>query len=150
MRFSPCARSWPRRAAAAKPIYRAWRSARFELVTATAQLDELRRASRYPKLKAILPRTTSERWSTTCNARSCCMFSRSSRKASGRTHTHRAPGRLLRRSALSPSLLFCCSARASSVSTHAQIRARHGCRTFADGASQVRSAANDPRGTRSQ
>ena len=36
-------------------IYRAWRAARFELVTAAAQLDEIRRASRYPKLKAILP-----------------------------------------------------------------------------------------------
>lgn len=36
-------------------IYRAWRMARFELVTATAQLDEIRRASRYPKLKVILP-----------------------------------------------------------------------------------------------
>jgi len=36
-------------------IYQAWRSARFELVTSTAQLDELRRASRYPKLKTILP-----------------------------------------------------------------------------------------------
>lgn len=36
-------------------IYRAWRTARFELVTAAAQLDELRRVSRYPKLKAILP-----------------------------------------------------------------------------------------------
>lgn len=35
-------------------IYRAWRAARFELVTSTVQLDELRRASRYPKLKAIL------------------------------------------------------------------------------------------------
>jgi putative PIN family toxin of toxin-antitoxin system len=35
-------------------IYRAWRSARFELVTSTVQLDELRRASRYPKFKAIL------------------------------------------------------------------------------------------------
>jgi len=35
-------------------IYRAWRAGRFELVTSTAQLDELRRASRYPKLKAIL------------------------------------------------------------------------------------------------
>jgi len=29
-------------------IYRAWRAARFELVTSTAQLDELRRACRYP------------------------------------------------------------------------------------------------------
>jgi len=36
-------------------IYRAWRAAQFELVTSTAQLDELRRVSRYPKLKAILP-----------------------------------------------------------------------------------------------
>lgn len=36
-------------------IYRAWRAARFELVTSTAQLDEMRRVSRYPKLKTILP-----------------------------------------------------------------------------------------------
>ena len=36
-------------------LYRAWRAARFELVTSTVQLDELRRVSRYPKLKAILP-----------------------------------------------------------------------------------------------
>ncbi|MCW8205960.1 putative toxin-antitoxin system toxin component, PIN family [Verminephrobacter aporrectodeae subsp. tuberculatae] len=36
-------------------IYRAWRAARFKLVTSAAQLDELRRASRYPKLKTILP-----------------------------------------------------------------------------------------------
>ncbi len=36
-------------------IYRAWRAARFELVTSTAQLDELRRVGRYPKLKTILP-----------------------------------------------------------------------------------------------
>ena len=35
-------------------IYRAWRAARFNLVTSGVQLDELRRASRYPKLKAIL------------------------------------------------------------------------------------------------
>ena len=35
-------------------IYRAWRASRFELVTSTTQLDELRRASRYPKLKTIL------------------------------------------------------------------------------------------------
>ena len=35
-------------------IYRAWRAARFSLVTATVQLDELRRASRYPKFKAVL------------------------------------------------------------------------------------------------
>ncbi|MDP1902564.1 MAG: putative toxin-antitoxin system toxin component, PIN family [Rubrivivax sp.] len=35
-------------------IYRAWRAARFELVTSRAQLDELRRASRYPKFKAVL------------------------------------------------------------------------------------------------
>lgn len=36
-------------------IYRAWRSGRFDLVTSRAQLDEMRRISRYPKLKAILP-----------------------------------------------------------------------------------------------
>ncbi|WP_455289001.1 putative toxin-antitoxin system toxin component, PIN family [Cupriavidus necator] len=36
-------------------IYRAWRAARFELVTSTVQLDELRRVSRYPKLKTLLP-----------------------------------------------------------------------------------------------
>lgn len=36
-------------------IYRAWRAARFELVTSVVQLDELRRVSRYPKLKTILP-----------------------------------------------------------------------------------------------
>jgi len=35
-------------------IYRAWRAARFEIVTSVAQLDELRRASRYPKFKAVL------------------------------------------------------------------------------------------------
>jgi putative PIN family toxin of toxin-antitoxin system len=36
-------------------IYRAWQGGRFELVTSIAQLGELRRVSRYPKLKAILP-----------------------------------------------------------------------------------------------
>lgn len=36
-------------------IYKAWRAARFELVTSLVQLDELRRVSRYPKLKVILP-----------------------------------------------------------------------------------------------
>ena len=36
-------------------IYRAWRAAHFELVTSRVQLDELRRVSRYPKLKSILP-----------------------------------------------------------------------------------------------
>ena len=36
-------------------IYNAWRAAQFELVTSTVQLDELRRVSRYPKLKTILP-----------------------------------------------------------------------------------------------
>ena len=35
-------------------IYHAWRAARFELVTSIAQLEEIRRASRYPKLKAVL------------------------------------------------------------------------------------------------
>jgi len=36
-------------------IYRAWRTSRFDLVTSQAQLNELKRASRYPKLKAIVP-----------------------------------------------------------------------------------------------
>jgi putative PIN family toxin of toxin-antitoxin system len=35
-------------------IYLAWRASIFELVTSTTQLDELRRASRYPKFKSIL------------------------------------------------------------------------------------------------
>ena len=35
-------------------IYRAWRAAKFELVTSLDQLDELRRASRYPKFQKIL------------------------------------------------------------------------------------------------
>ena len=35
-------------------IYRAWRAAKFELMTSLPQLDELRRASRYPKFQNIL------------------------------------------------------------------------------------------------
>jgi len=35
-------------------IYRAWRTARFEVVTSHEQLDEIRRASRYPKFKEVL------------------------------------------------------------------------------------------------
>lgn len=35
-------------------IYRAWRAAKFEVVTSFVQLEELRRASRYPKFKEIL------------------------------------------------------------------------------------------------
>eukprot|EP01037_Dinobryon_pediforme_P041771 gene41771-51740_t len=35
-------------------IYRAWRAAKFEVGTSQEQLDELRRASRYPKFQAIL------------------------------------------------------------------------------------------------
>jgi len=35
-------------------IYRAWRRARFEIVTSLVQLKEIRRASRYPKFKAVL------------------------------------------------------------------------------------------------
>ncbi|HBO0862837.1 putative toxin-antitoxin system toxin component, PIN family (plasmid) [Pseudomonas aeruginosa] len=35
-------------------IYRAWRATRFEVITSRMQLDEIRRASRYPKLQAIL------------------------------------------------------------------------------------------------
>ncbi len=33
-------------------IYRAWRSGQFELVTSVTQLEEMRRASRYPKMKS--------------------------------------------------------------------------------------------------
>lgn len=40
---------------APETIYRAWRAGRFELVTSKTQLEELRRVSRYPKIKAILP-----------------------------------------------------------------------------------------------
>jgi len=36
-------------------IYLAWMEGKFELITSEAQLDELRRVSRYPKLKNILP-----------------------------------------------------------------------------------------------
>jgi uncharacterized protein len=35
-------------------LYMAWRDRRFELLVAQEQLDEIRRASRYPKFKAIL------------------------------------------------------------------------------------------------
>jgi uncharacterized protein len=35
-------------------IYRAWRAAKFEVLTSRVQLDELRRASRYPKFQAVL------------------------------------------------------------------------------------------------
>jgi putative PIN family toxin of toxin-antitoxin system len=35
-------------------IYRSWRAGRFELVTSATQLDEIRRASRYPKFKSVL------------------------------------------------------------------------------------------------
>ena len=35
-------------------IYQAWRSGAFDLVTSEHQLDELKRASRYPKLRARL------------------------------------------------------------------------------------------------
>jgi len=35
-------------------IYRAWQKDRFDLVTSTVQIDELRRASRYPKFRHVL------------------------------------------------------------------------------------------------
>lgn len=35
-------------------IYRAWQAGKFEIVTSQVQLDEMRRASRYPKFKSIL------------------------------------------------------------------------------------------------
>src|SRR5580692_10323519 len=38
----------------ANALYRAWRSGKFDVVTSRIQLDELRRASRYPKFKSIL------------------------------------------------------------------------------------------------
>jgi hypothetical protein len=36
-------------------IYEAWRQRRFELITCREQLEELRRASRYPKLRLLVP-----------------------------------------------------------------------------------------------
>lgn len=42
---------------AADTIYRAWRTARFDLVTSHAQLEEVRRASRHPKLQIVLQPT---------------------------------------------------------------------------------------------
>jgi putative PIN family toxin of toxin-antitoxin system len=38
-------------------IYRAWRSARFEVVTSDERLEEIRRAIRYPKFKEVLQPT---------------------------------------------------------------------------------------------
>lgn len=35
-------------------VYEAWHARRFHLVTCTTQLDEIRRASRYPKLSNLL------------------------------------------------------------------------------------------------
>jgi putative PIN family toxin of toxin-antitoxin system len=35
-------------------IYQAWQKRRFTLITANVQLDELRRASRYPKFRDVL------------------------------------------------------------------------------------------------
>jgi uncharacterized protein len=36
-------------------IYLAWREKRFELITCREQLEELRRASRYPKIRPLVP-----------------------------------------------------------------------------------------------
>jgi len=36
-------------------IYRAWREKRFVLVTSSAQIAELQRASRYPKFRKVVP-----------------------------------------------------------------------------------------------
>ncbi|CAI2535571.1 Uncharacterised protein [Serratia liquefaciens] len=47
---------------AANAIYRAWRAARFEVVTSRTQLDEIRRANRYPKLQTILQRVIVLEW----------------------------------------------------------------------------------------
>jgi uncharacterized protein len=38
-------------------IYRAWRLSRFEVVTSSEQLEEIRRVSRYPKFKEVLQPT---------------------------------------------------------------------------------------------
>src|SRR5690349_7505708 len=35
-------------------IYQAWRNGRFELITCTIQLDELRAVSRYPRKRLVL------------------------------------------------------------------------------------------------
>lgn len=37
-------------------ILDAWRAGRFQLVTSVEQVDEFKRAARYPKLRALLPR----------------------------------------------------------------------------------------------
>jgi len=37
-------------------IYEAWREKRFEIATCTEQIDEIRAASRYPKLRAAIHR----------------------------------------------------------------------------------------------
>jgi hypothetical protein len=39
---------------AAAQVYRAWREKRFELVTCAEQIEEIRRASRYPRFRAAL------------------------------------------------------------------------------------------------
>lgn len=36
-------------------IFKAWREGRFEVATCPEQLEELRRASHYPKLRALVP-----------------------------------------------------------------------------------------------
>ena len=41
----------------ADQIYRTWRAGKFDIVTSLEQLDELRRASRYPKFKSVLQPT---------------------------------------------------------------------------------------------
>lgn len=38
----------------ANTVFQAWRKNRFELITCQIQIDEIRRGSRYPKLKNIL------------------------------------------------------------------------------------------------
>ena len=41
--------------AAPHEIFTAWREGRFELVTCREQIEELRRASRYPKFRTLVP-----------------------------------------------------------------------------------------------
>lgn len=39
-------------------IFAAWREGRFELITCREQIEELRRSSHYPKLRALIPSHT--------------------------------------------------------------------------------------------
>ena len=51
-------------------LYQAWRRGEFELVTATAQLEELRRVLSYPKLRRFVNREEAELLLATIDTRS--------------------------------------------------------------------------------